>query len=216
MSTLPASDSQYNIRRRKWIRRRILTDYPLASERTRQYLKLCAENARLFMTATKLSEQLGQTKHALTDAEARLAQARVATPRNDGESDNILHNLDMDVVSIASTSEIGANSNHLGSKITQWVRSARKASEDLSIPDSGKEEMIHDETEESLQQQKFPWAKIGRGGLIEKIAKTNSFQGGTKANIGNGGSGAGNVVAGVFGPARRKVENVHERSAHDH
>lgn len=68
--------STFQFRRRKWTRRRVLVDYPLASERTRHYLKLLAENARLSVTAAKLSEQVSQTKTALTQTEIELTEAR--------------------------------------------------------------------------------------------------------------------------------------------
>lgn len=64
-----------NFRRRKWTRRRVLVDYPLASERTRHYLKLLAENARLSATAANLSDQLGRTKISLTQTELDLSKA---------------------------------------------------------------------------------------------------------------------------------------------
>jgi hypothetical protein len=58
-------------RRRKWTRRRALVDYPFASERTKHYLSLLAENACLVVTTTKLSDQLVETKMQLTQAEER-------------------------------------------------------------------------------------------------------------------------------------------------
>lgn len=64
------------IRRRTWIRRRVLLNFPLASERTQQYLKLLAEKAKWIETARKLSDQLIETKLALTTAEESLIQTR--------------------------------------------------------------------------------------------------------------------------------------------
>eukprot|EP00980_Cylindrotheca_fusiformis_P002107 scaffold473_cov132-Cylindrotheca_fusiformis.AAC.12 len=57
-------------RRRKWTRSRVMTDYPHASEMTKQYLKLVAETARLDVTVEKLSNQLVDTKMSLTTLEA--------------------------------------------------------------------------------------------------------------------------------------------------
>jgi hypothetical protein len=59
-------------RRRKWVRRRALVRYPHASEATLQFLNLLAENAKLNMSMTKLSDQLVETKTKLTEAEATL------------------------------------------------------------------------------------------------------------------------------------------------
>jgi hypothetical protein len=64
------------IRRRKWSRQRVLVDYPHASEATKQYLKLLAENARLNMTANKVSDQLVETKLSLTETEEKLESTR--------------------------------------------------------------------------------------------------------------------------------------------
>ena len=56
-------------RRREWTRRRALVDYPFASERTQHYLALLAENSRLSMSTSKLSDQLVETKMQLTRSE---------------------------------------------------------------------------------------------------------------------------------------------------
>lgn len=64
------------LRRRKWTRQRVLVDYPHACEFTRQYLKLVAENARLTVTTNKISDQLVETKTALTENEELLMNER--------------------------------------------------------------------------------------------------------------------------------------------
>lgn len=56
-------------RRREWTRRRALVDYPYASERTKHYLALLAENSCLSMSSSKLSDQLVETKMQLTKSE---------------------------------------------------------------------------------------------------------------------------------------------------
>ena len=62
-------------RRRRWTRQRVLVDYQSASESTKQYLKLLSENARLSLSASKISEQLIETKLMLTETEEKLAHA---------------------------------------------------------------------------------------------------------------------------------------------
>ena len=62
-------------RRRRWTRQRVLVDYLSASESTKQYLKLLSENARLSLSASKISEQLIETKVMLTETEEKLAHA---------------------------------------------------------------------------------------------------------------------------------------------
>jgi hypothetical protein len=59
-------------RRRRWSRQRVLVDYFCASESAKQYLKLLAENARLSLSCSKISEQLIETKLMLTEAEEKL------------------------------------------------------------------------------------------------------------------------------------------------
>lgn len=59
-------------RRRKWLRQRVLVSYPSISERTRQYLKLLAQNATLNVSLTRMTEQLVSMKTKLTESEERL------------------------------------------------------------------------------------------------------------------------------------------------
>ena len=57
-------------RRRKWMRRRMLFNYPYASTMTQEYLKLLSQKAILDVTLDKLSSQLVDTKMGLTTNEA--------------------------------------------------------------------------------------------------------------------------------------------------
>lgn len=50
------------VRRRKWVRRRVLLDYPLASERSKQFLQLLYQNTALTESAMAASDQLVETK----------------------------------------------------------------------------------------------------------------------------------------------------------
>ena len=65
----PGVNGERRLRRRKWSRQRVLVDYPYSSDFTRQYLQLLAENARLTVTTNKISDQLVETKTALTGSE---------------------------------------------------------------------------------------------------------------------------------------------------
>ena len=141
------------VRRRKWTRRRVLIDYPYASEQSKEYLKLLAENARLTVTSNKISDQLVETKTALTDQEELLlrAQATAATETKALQDelllkDELLREAGIDTVQGAQQQQAqqqrhrsGSTGNNplqefmakheqmkgIGSKISQWVKSGR-------------------------------------------------------------------------------------------
>ena len=190
----PINFPQRRFRRRKWIRRRMMVDYPYASERTKQYLKVLAENARLTVTLDKVSDQLVETKTRLTESEAELMQARSELILKD----SLLHesNLSSVAPSLSVSSDHHDTRKHdflpksdavkdFGSKITQWVQlstsgSSRKGSEDLTTVVSN----VENSTDLSLEngessgdlsdaQQfgRFDWKKIGRGALLERMGK---------------------------------------------
>jgi hypothetical protein len=146
-------------RRRKWIRRRMLVDYPFASERTRQYLKVLKENARLSVSLDKVSTQLVETKTRLTETEAELMKTKsellvkdallLRSSVHNNSSVDELHNgpssggSSTGLKSAVLGSVEGGNKvlhdilsskNDMGSKLSQWMHSttARKGSEDLS------------------------------------------------------------------------------------
>ena len=64
------------VRRRKWTRQRALVEYPHASESTKCFLRLMSQNLFATMMANKVSEQLVQTKCALTEAESLQMQCK--------------------------------------------------------------------------------------------------------------------------------------------
>jgi len=64
------------VRRRKWTRQRALVDYPHASESSRCFLRLMAQHRYATLTANKMSEQLVQTKVALTEMESTQMQCK--------------------------------------------------------------------------------------------------------------------------------------------
>lgn len=62
--------AQRPYRRRRWTRQRVLLSYPRASQTSLHFLRILAENARLSVIVTKLTDQLVDTKHKLTEAES--------------------------------------------------------------------------------------------------------------------------------------------------
>ena len=67
------------IRRRKWTRRRVLIDYPFASEQTQAFMQLLAENASLKVAANNISNHLVETKMKVTQAELQSQQTEEET-----------------------------------------------------------------------------------------------------------------------------------------
>jgi hypothetical protein len=65
-----------SVRRRKWTRQRALVDYPFASTQTKEFLRLMAQHACATISANKVSEQLVDTKMALTEAETKLEECK--------------------------------------------------------------------------------------------------------------------------------------------
>jgi hypothetical protein len=144
-------------RRRKWIRRRMLVDYPFRSERTKQYLKILRENARLSVSLDKVSTQLVETKTRLTETEAELMKTKSellvkdalllrqsSTHNGSSNGDVLLHGGGSAALKSAVMGSVeGGNKvlhdilsskSEMGSKLSQWMHSttARKGSEDLS------------------------------------------------------------------------------------
>jgi hypothetical protein len=232
LSTTPESvvDPVRTFRRRKWIRRRILVDYPHASERTREYLKVLADTARLSVTLDKVSNQLVETKTRLTETEAELMRVKsellmreselqaalsnrsnnglgigVATShRRDGSGGGISLSGGSTAVKSAVLGSVEGLHDILSSKASQWVHSStRKGSDDLSsslnrpADSAGSGDIIiassrvgeenggmseehdgssssaqhRDELSDSQHNSRFDWKKIGRGSLLERLAK---------------------------------------------
>ena len=63
------------LRRRKWIRQRVLVDYPLASEATLEYLQLKADNASMVLATKELQNKLYET----TDQNEQVQQYATTT-----------------------------------------------------------------------------------------------------------------------------------------
>lgn len=112
-------DYRRNLRRRMWTRKRVLVDYPLASESTKQFLKLLADNARLTAETLTLSDQLIVTKSALTESEDLLmretseAWAEITRLREELRAkDELIRLTGVDVVSMPTADCSSGNRVH--------------------------------------------------------------------------------------------------------
>jgi hypothetical protein len=210
------SPPERRIRRRKWTRPRVLVDYPYASERTQNYLKLLAENSRLSVTSSKISDQLVETKMTLTETEQELMRIKDETSQqievlkaDIGRKDALLKAVDS-----ALLKAVDSNGSHgdgggpihefltrneqvkeIGSKISQWVgSSARKASEDAGSHASteGTTSQL-DKSARCPESPKFGWGKkFGGGALLEKIKQSQT-------NTGKSQEKPQNSESGIFG-----------------
>lgn len=79
------------VRRRKWTRRRVLVDYPFASEQSRHFLRLLAQNASLAVAANRISDQLVETK-------MKLADTQLKTQQNETESRQKIQQLNQEII----------------------------------------------------------------------------------------------------------------------
>jgi hypothetical protein len=79
---------------------------------------------------------------------------------------------------------------NIGSKITQWVKSARKTSEDLTSVESAEEEGTNGSlgTKDTAPQKRAAWKKLGKGGLIEKLARLSPGHGRAKLELSSSSS----------------------------
>lgn len=129
------------VRRRCWSRQRILVDYPHICESTKQYLGILAENARLKVASSKISEQLVQTKVALTETEEQLVDAQEQLSKKTFPQ---MTSADQDLNSSSNTLSFesgdtarrhiqgivqGGNDQvkEIGSKISSWVHARNKS-----------------------------------------------------------------------------------------
>lgn len=148
----PATD----FRRRVWMRQRVLIDYPQASERTRHYLRLLAENVQYAMAANKISNQLIETKLALTEtedlmektktelsAEVQDLEAKVmkqhALLKAAGVDDELLESLpntEHDHAGLKGLQDYLANNEiavkEIGNRLSHLASSAKKTGHDLA------------------------------------------------------------------------------------
>lgn len=190
----PGSANERHVRRRKWSRQRVLVHYPFASERTKQYLKLLAENARLTITTNKIQDQLVATKMKLTESEESMMHAVENATESTRFNDELKQQEELSKAAGGSSQSLPAKKiqeflqkndqvKEIGSKINEWV--ARKSSEDLTsngsledlaaretaaVPGHGGSASIGSTGSLAREDSSFDWRKVGRGALIEKLA----------------------------------------------
>jgi hypothetical protein len=190
-STENGSLPERRIRRRKWTRQRLLVDYPFASERTQNYLKLVAENARLSVTSSKISDQLVETKMILTETEEELMQIKEEKAQQAQQIEGLKTDLD---IKDALLRELGfpveGNGSHgdaggplhehvkdIGSKISQWVGSSvRKTGDDANSHNSieGTQPQL-DKSAKASEAPRFGWGKnFGGGVLLGKMKQSQT------------------------------------------
>jgi hypothetical protein len=163
-----------------------LQDYPFASERTKEYLKLLAENARLNVTVNKISEQLIETKSALTETEGELLRIKAelhvqASMRSIGGSEDhgnsrLIRDSGNSEAKVNPLQELFSKSEQvqeLGSKFSQWVHSARKMSDDSTRAENTPVPVNNDD-KKSEDSNMFDWKKIGRTALLERIKQSQT------------------------------------------
>jgi hypothetical protein len=198
-----ADPPERRIRRRKWTRQRLLVDYPYASERTQNYLKLLAENARLSVTSSKISDQLVETKMTLTETEQELERIKGEAVRQTQQIEGLKTDLDLkDDLLREMGIPVEGNGSHgdgasgplhefltkneqvkeiIGSKLSQWVgggSSVRKNGEDASV--EGTSSQLDKGGAKSSEAPRFGWGKkFGGGALLEKMkqSQTNTTPG---------------------------------------
>jgi hypothetical protein len=166
-------------------------DYPYASERTQNYLKLLAENARLSVTSSKISDQLVETKMTLTETEQELLLIKEETAQHIQQIEGLKTDLDLkDALLRELGLPVEGNGSHgdgggplhehvkeIGSKISQWVgSSARKTGEDASSHTTieGSTSQL-DKGSKSSEAPRFGWGKkFGGGTLLEKMKQSQT------------------------------------------
>jgi hypothetical protein len=190
------SHPQRRFRRRKWTRLRVLVDYPFASERTQNYLKLLAENTRLSVVSSKISDQLVETKMTLTETEQALMRFKEETTRQIGaiETDLQHKNELLKATGIpienGSIPEIDGDNplqdflskneqvKEIGSKISQWVHAtARKPGEDSGSNDS----MEENPTQDMSANTRFAWKNFGRGKKMKQTQVASATSNGSSS-----------------------------------
>lgn len=153
------------IRRRCWVRQRVLKDYLLASEYSRTYLDVLAQNAKISITARKVTSQLAETKVALTEAEGKLS-----------ELTNYLQASSMEEASTGGEKKVSSSGSPILTSRSESFP-PRKMSEDNTSADESLDDgpiVFGDKTDADIAStDKFDWKKIGSGQLIRKF-KNNS------------------------------------------
>jgi hypothetical protein len=162
-------------RRRRWTRQRVLVDYLSASECTKQYLKLLAENARLSMSAAKINEQLIATKTALTETEEKLLHANDLLQRKTADGGER-----MDPCSTARDAVMSSVNTTLPDSPRAELTTTKSFPNDATVR---LDAVVEPPTSPSSKDDfKFDWTKIG---IVNKLAKGNN----PSSSAAGGGSG---------------------------
>ena len=146
--------------------------YPNASQPTLEYLRLLAENMRLGVSMTKLSDQLVETKTSLTEREAELLERK---ERNQLEEERLKTRLKkaedlLNEIGLGQDLEAGKKDN--GASLLVRAESLRKEQTEKiqkvfrqsSWHGSSKEEEESNGTDKSAEiDQRFDWKRIARG-----------------------------------------------------
>jgi len=130
------------VRRRKWTRRRVLVDYPFASEQSKHFLRLLAENASLTVAANKISDQLVETKMKLTETQLK-------THQNEDETKMKVAQLKQEVLAkeevIVKLKQLKGRS---GKKINAQKKSHNK-NKTVAIPETNDKSTVKDDDKDS-------------------------------------------------------------------
>ena len=153
-------------RRRRWTRQRVLVDYLNASECTKQFLKLLAENARLSLSASKINEQLIATKMALTETEEKLVHANdMLQQRLKGDANpNINNAVDPRIAASDSVVTGPMKSMSITGMDSPPIEPAKSFQNDPTVR---LDAVVEPPSSPSREEFKFDWTKIG---LVNKLA----------------------------------------------
>jgi len=185
-------------RRRKWTRKRALLSYPYASEPSKHFLRLMAENERNAIIASKLGDQLVDTKTKLTQAEEnyittketlsserdslkqeltaredeihRMLQAGFAPDSGAGSAQPTQMNR-LDQISKEGMTKVKGLVTTVVSTGSTAISSAAQS---LRKPPDDRTVTTEEDSssDNSEGQQRFDWRKLGRGAFLDHIKKT--------------------------------------------
>jgi hypothetical protein len=165
-------------RRRRWMRQRALVDYLHASESSRQFLRLLAENAKLSVGAGKICDQLIETKLALTEAEEKLSVLSDTLQRKEERLKvaGIVDDMPDSRLSTSVEQKLNVEGSNNLSPPDVEVKSAEVPTSVQKQPSclDGTERSLPAEIESHIQPdsqsgEKFDWKKIGRGAILNKL-----------------------------------------------
>lgn len=171
-----ATDEKGNLirpfRRRRWTRRRVLVSYPNASQPTLEYLALLAENMRLGVSVTKLSDQLVETKTALTEKEAALLETKEEKRQEEEQLKTRIKKAEELLNELGLGQEIGVDKKDSASLLLRADSLRKEQAEKIqkvwrqSSWHGSSREDENDGTDKATgmdTDQRFDWKRIARG-----------------------------------------------------